>query len=292
MLGRTWLLLVALAAVALVPHGVAAAPAPPQAVIIAGYSGDAAEPFLSRDGRWLFFNSGYAAGTNTDLFAAERVDDLHFVFRGPVAGANSSDLDAVASTDVRGEFFFISPRSYDKTQSTVYRGTLSPAGASLADVALVPGLQASGPAKVVFDAEVSPDGNWLLFAEGQYVPYNPLAIPATADLQLARRGGAGFVRDPSGSALFANVNSPALEYAPALSPDGLTLSFTRLSAGPAADPQIFLATRPNLRSPFGPPARVSAATGYVEAATFSPDGRAIYFHHKVGNQLRIERLPI
>lgn len=270
----------------------ASTPVAPHAVTITGYEGDAAEPFLSRDGHWLFFNSGYASGTNTDLFSAERVDDLHFVFRGPVVGANSAALDAVPSSDARGELFFVSNRSYASSQSTVYRGRLSPSGAALSEVAVVPGLEASGPARVIFDAEVSPDGNWLLFAEGQYVPYDPLAIPVTADLQLARRSGAGFVRDANGPALFANVNSPALEYAPALAPDGLRLSFTRLQAGPATDPQIFVATRPNLRRPFGTPTRVAAATGFVEAATFTPDGAAIYFHHKVGDRYRIERLQL
>ena len=269
----------------------AATPVAPQAVTITGYSGDAAEPFLSRDGHWLFFNSGYGSGTNTDLFSAERVDDLHFVFRGPIAGANSTALDAVPSADALGELFFVSDRSYASTQSTVYRGRLSPSGGAV-DVALVPGLEASGPARVIFDAEVSPDGNWLLFAEGQYAPYDPLAVPLTADLQLAHRSATGFERDAGGPALFAKVNSPALEYAPALSPNGLVVSFTRLQAGPATDPQIFVATRPNLRSPFGTPTRVAGATGFVEAATFTPDGRAIYFHHKVGDRYSIERLPI
>ena len=71
-----------------------------------------------------------------------------------------------------------------------------------------------------------------------------------------------------------------------------TFSFTRTPGGPATDPQIFLATRPNLRSPFGTPTQVTAATGFVEAATFTPDGGAIYFHHKVGDHYRIVRLPI
>jgi len=292
-LGRLWVLGLG---VALVLAGLAPVEAStlvaPHVVSIAGYDGDAAEPFLSRDGHWLFFNNGYASGTNTDLFSAERLDDLHFVFRGPVTGANSTSIDAVASADARGELFFVSDRSYASTQSTVYRGRLSKSGAGVSDVALVPGLEASGPARVIFDAEVSPDGNWLLFAEGQYVPYDPLAVPVTADLQLARRSAGGFVRDPSSKAVFANVNSPALEYAPALSPDGLTLAFTRLQAGPAIDPQIFVATRPDLRSPFGTPTRVATATGFVEGAAFSPDGRAVYFHHKVGDRYRIERLQL
>ncbi len=265
----------------------------PQMVEISGYQGDAAEPFLSRDGRLLFFNNGYGEGTDTNLHVAEHVNDLRFEYRGEVGGANSASLDAVASVDNASSFYFVSARSYETTRSTVHRGRLDPSGTKVSDVSRVAGLEASGPAMVVFDAEVAPDGDALLFAEGQFLPFVSLGLPVTGDLKLARRTTNGFARDPSGTASLTRVNSIALEYAPAISPDGLTLSFTRFAGAPGvSNPRIFLARRPRETAAFASPVPVSAATGFVEAATFTPGGNAIYYHHRVDGRFRVERLEI
>src|ERR1700730_10102518 len=55
----------------------------PQRVTIAGYSGDAMEPFVTRDGRLLFFNNSNQSA-DTNLFWAVRIDDLAFQFRGEI----------------------------------------------------------------------------------------------------------------------------------------------------------------------------------------------------------------
>ena len=65
-----------------------------QPVKIAGYSGDAMEPFLARDGCWLLFNRRNGPREQTDLMVAQRIDDRHFAFVGPLAVANSAALDA------------------------------------------------------------------------------------------------------------------------------------------------------------------------------------------------------
>jgi hypothetical protein len=57
----------------------------PEHVTITGYSGDAMEPFLSRDGQQLFFNSA-GGPTDKDLFQAAFVDATTFAFRAPVGG--------------------------------------------------------------------------------------------------------------------------------------------------------------------------------------------------------------
>src|ERR1700689_2216705 len=91
-----------------------------QRVSIRGYDGDAMEPFLSRDGKILFFNNLNDPKVNTDLYWAERVDDLTFQFKGEVGGVNTPALEGVASLDRDGMFYFVSPRSYDRTASTLY----------------------------------------------------------------------------------------------------------------------------------------------------------------------------
>src|SRR5918911_4706579 len=60
----------------------------PQRVVIRGYSGEAMEPFISRDGRYLFFNNRNDA-PDTNLHYAERMDDVTFDYRGELKGANS-----------------------------------------------------------------------------------------------------------------------------------------------------------------------------------------------------------
>ncbi|HEY2292036.1 MAG TPA: hypothetical protein VGM86_15155 [Thermoanaerobaculia bacterium] len=100
---------------------------------------------------------------------------------------------------------------------------------------------------------LSADGNTLYFVDGLFTGG---AVPAGADLVIARRRGSGFQRLPDSARLLAQINTPALEYAPATSADGLELFFTRLDPGAAgAQPAIYRAYLPHL--PAGPlrPAR-------------------------------------
>ncbi len=90
----------------------------PEMVQILGYddnqgnSNDAMEPFISRDGNYLFFNNSNSPNVDTNLFWATRVDDVTFQFQGQIAGVNSTALDAVPSMDSNNNFYFITTRSY------------------------------------------------------------------------------------------------------------------------------------------------------------------------------------
>ena len=55
------------------------------------------------------------------------------------------------------------------------------------------------------------------------------AVPKLADLFVARRVDDRFERLADSNRIFANINTPALEYAPAISRDGLELFFTRMT---------------------------------------------------------------
>jgi hypothetical protein len=96
-----------------------------QAVTINGNRQDAMEPFLTRDGKVLFFNNSNAPTVDTNLFWATKVDDLTFQLEGEIGGVNGSALDAVASMDLSNNFYFVSTRSYDTTLSTIYSGNYS-----------------------------------------------------------------------------------------------------------------------------------------------------------------------
>ncbi len=248
---------------------------PAHRVSLTGYAGDAMEPFITRDGRILLFNNRNDPPDKTNLFWAERVDDLTFAFRGPIRGANSPDLDGVPSLDSSGRLYFVSPRSYGRTLSTIYRARFD-AGAAT-DVEVVPGVSAMKPGLVDFDAEISADGDTLYFAEGDFSGPGP--HPRGARLWIARRRGAVFVRDTDSDRLLAAVLAHGPAYAPCVSADGLELFFTGPDpARPAAGPRIFRSARTSRTEPFGRPTLVGAASGFVEAPSLSGDGRRLYFH--------------
>lgn len=250
-----------------------------QQVEISGYAGDIMEPFISRDGATLFFNNRNDPPDKTDLYWAERIDALHFRYRGPVDSANSPALDGVPSAGADNTLCYVSLRSYAETLATIYCGKWT--GRDIANVTLQAHAAPLIPGRVVFDVEVSTGGDYAILADGQFTG-GP--VPAAANLRLARRDG-GFRLDPSADGLFAKVNTAALEYAPGLSADGLTLCFTRMERN---SPSLWITKRPTGEAAFGAPQPLSSITGFVEACTFAPDG-AIYFHRQTGGRYTLWR---
>lgn len=264
----------------------AAAPTAPEPVRIASYPGEAMEPFVSRDGKFLFFNTRNDPGADTDLHVAEVAFDGHFRYLGPLEGTKSTDLDAVATMSADGHFCFISPREYRRTLVSVFCGTFD--GTKVVDATPQAGLATARIGRLIFDMEISADGRSMIYAEGSF---SGKATPDDADLYLAKLGTNGFEPDPNGKRIMARLNTDALEYAPGLSSDGLTLTFTRLEGvWPFQTPSLFRATRKHTGQAFGEPARLTAIDGFVEGSTFGPDG-ALYFHKRVNGRFQIWRLP-
>ncbi len=256
----------------------------PQWVKIVGYTGNAMEPFISPDGRYLFFNSSNEAPT-TELHYAERVDDVTFKHMGTIGGLNApGSVAAVASMDRNGEFYFVSTRSYSETLSTLSVGHFS--NGSVSDVRLVEGVSKHRPGAVNFDGAISPDGTTLYFVDGVY---NGGPIPRSAEIAIAWRvQGDVFRRLPNSAALMQNVNALTLVYAPCISKSGLELFFTSLRG---LQPRIYRASRANIDEPFGVPQPVSAAAGdVVEAPALSPDERSLYYHVRVAGAFVIYRV--
>ncbi|NUP85354.1 MAG: PD40 domain-containing protein [Burkholderiaceae bacterium] len=255
----------------------------PRPVTLVGYDDDAMEPFLTRDGRVLLFNNSNDPAAQTDLHWAERVDDTTFAWRGRLQGVNTDSLEGVPSTDNQGQLYFVSPREYASTRATVYRGRLH--DGRVESLQRLDSLASSGLAMVVFDAEVSADGQWLALSEGRFVG---AGAPITADLLIARRQGAEFQRLPASSHWLAAINTGALEYAACWSNDRRTLLFTR--AGDSSNggaPSIWITHRGSDDQPFQPPLRLSRLDGFVEAPALSPDERLLYYHRRDGQRWRI-----
>src|SRR5262249_24615318 len=146
-----------------------------------------------------------------------------FQYVGPIEGANSTSLDGVPSVDESGDIFFVSTRAYDKTLSSIFTGQWS--SGVVTHVEPVRGISPEQHGIVDFDAEISRDGDSLFYAEGRF---SGGEVPDSADIMLAHRQGERFVRDTFSEVLLGSVNTPALEYAPAISADRRELFFTRL----------------------------------------------------------------
>ncbi|HEY0796238.1 MAG TPA: hypothetical protein VGD64_10695 [Acidisarcina sp.] len=254
----------------------------PQRVTIAGYNGDAMEPFLSRDGKYLFFNNLNEPSVNTNLHWAERIDDLQFKYRGEIGNVNTPALEGVPSMDRSRNFYFVSNRSYDKTASTLYSGKF--ADGAITDIELVPGVSLAKPGIVNFDAEISADGDTLYFVESEF---SRRGEPKSARIMAAHRSGNTFVRDPASEAIFKTINTAGLNYAPATTASELEIFFTRTDGHSVG---IYWAKRVNKSQPFDNPVRLAAPTGFVEAPTLSPDEKSLYYHKKEDGHLVIYRV--
>lgn len=259
----------------------------PHGVTISGWSGSAMEPAISPDGRYLLFNSSNVAPAIPQLQVAERTGPGSFEYLGPIAGEGvnlAGQLSGTPSLDSAGELFFVSTRAYSETLATVYEASFAEGAA--AGVQLLPGVAGEFPGMVDFDCAVSPDGRSLYVSAGDFRS----GQPTTAHLVLFRRTAGGFERDPASGSVLANVNrAGALNYAAAVSSDGLELFFTRASpaSGVHGLPRVYRAARTKPGQPFGKIQPVGAITGFAEAPSLSSDGRTIYFHELVGGTFRI-----
>lgn len=285
----SWLLLTAVAA-SCAPTGGSTAPIDddtsftgPFAVAITGYDDHAMEPFLTRDGQYLLFNDRNAPADSTDLHIAVRVDDSTFAYVGPLDSLNGATLDAVPTGAADGTLAFVSLRAYDSTFSTLFTSTLS--GATAGAPSRLTSISTGGGGLLDFDVDLSADGQELIVARGRFTG---AALPVEADLLLYRRAGAGFSTAPDGAAMFAALNSSALEFAPAMTATGLELCFTRLV--PGREPILMVSRRTTTSAVWGAPRRIRGPTGLVEAGTWSPDGRILYFHALVNGRYVIRRL--
>lgn len=259
----------------------------PQPITIVGYGGHAMEPFLSRDGKQLFFNNRNDPADQTDIHWAERIDDLTFRYRGRIDGANSPDLDGVPTLSRDGRFCFISTRAYAATLATVHCGTWR--DGRLLEARLQPEVSVHVPGRLIFDVEIDAGGQRLIVADGRF---KGGTVPASADLRQAVWVDGMFRLHPAADPLFAAVNTKkALEYAAALSSDGRELAFTRIEGkAPFLRFSVWIARRKTVDSPFEAPVRLPAIKGVAEAPTFSPANDALYYHRRDGDRYSIWRV--
>ncbi len=260
----------------------------PERVAVRGYEGEIVDPFLSRDGRYLFFNTTHFDPSKTALYYADRINDLTFVYRGKIGGVNMDGvLTAVCSMDRDNNFYFISPRNHEGALATIHRGKFK--DGVVTDIRPILGLNYLG--QISFDVEISADGNTLYFVDaimsGSKIPG---AGPRSAHLAIAIRDGNTFKRLEKSAEMLATVNTAEnLEYGACTSADGLELFFDRFTIGEKSF-GIWRAVRPSVDVPFGTAQRVSILNGFVEAQTLSPDGRSLFYQKREGDRFQFYRV--
>jgi len=264
----------------------------PEPVKIEGYEGSAMEPFISPDGRYLFFNNENDPKINTNLHFAERTGKLSFHYLGELPGVNSHVLDAAASVDKAGHFYFTTVRDYDRNMNSLFTGDFD--GKAVRNLHSVPGdISPKTPGTINMDVSISPDGQTLYISRAVIFPGAP--APKKSELMVARLMDGALKMNPDSARIMKSINTGALQYAPAISEDGRELYFTRASqliAGsdsPGASVRIMVAARELVGEPFGEPRALTAITDFVEAPTISLDGKEMFFHKKVGNKFLIYR---
>ncbi len=244
-----------------------------QVVTINGYSGDAMEPFISRDGKYLFFNDDKIADKEKDMFWAKRVDDFTFEFIGPVENVNSDAVDGVPSMDENGRFFFMSAKNYGLfDQTTVFNGVFK--DGAVTNIIPQPDLSLRKAGWLNMDIEVSADGRTLYSTQTHFEG----SVPVGSYFFYAKKDGNSFVPQEDSAKIFATLNKDKVVYAASISRNEKEIFYTRLLPGLVF--QSLVAKRTNKDSAFGEPELIAAITGFAEAPALSPDENLLYYHKR------------
>jgi hypothetical protein len=267
-------------------------------VSINGLNFDAMEPFITKDGNTLFFNS-LNSGGNTNLYYADRIDDSTFQYMGLVNGCfdpSPNHLDGVPSLDSAQNFYWVSLRNYPIQIENLHFGQY--ANGIVSNLKRVYGnFNVYAQGWLIMDACIEGSGNHLYYVNALF---NNCAfgLPCRAQLGVAQKvNDSTFSKLSNSDALFTHINDTNyLVYAPELSADGKELYFTRILNG-SLNTEICVAVRHQPTDTFSLPQVIHANLGYVpEAATITGDQQKIYYHQKDNSglfkiYLRYKNLP-
>ena len=278
----------------------------PQLVEIIGYPTDryqhVQEPFISRDGQYLFFNSGQAEGNKDLLYATWNINQASFIFQGEIQGVNTeSNLEANPTMDENFNLFYIDNSA---TPAWISSGVFQPVSMNLSghtDISGPPGIQLSGStATVNMGVEISADGGTLYFSRAVFLNAGrPDQVISASDILFAEKIGNEFFYDETNAAMIMqNINTDEdLEYAACISEDGLELFFTRLASDTiydtVPDAQIMHAFRSDTSAAFSgsqPVDGIPNHSKFVEAPTLYED--TLYYHqfdNGVANLYKVTR---
>lgn len=253
-------------------------------VTITGLSFDAMEPFISPDGNTLFFNN-LNDGINTRLYYANKINDSTFSYTGEISGTNQSVspyLDAVASLDSSGHFFWVSTRDYPAVYENLHTGMYS-SGNVTAISRVYGNFNIPSFGWLIMDASIDFQGNLLYYCNAYFDFINNscgAGIPCEGRLGIAEKtNDSTFTKSALSDSVFKNINDTNyIIYAPQISRDGLELYFTRFLKN-TVNTEICVSVRGNTTSSFSYPALLHSKPGYApEAPSLSSDAQCLYYH--------------
>jgi Tol biopolymer transport system component len=190
----------------------------PEQITLSGGDWSDLDPFVSPDGKHLFFVTTRGKPTadgqkNMDIWQADR-DGEDWVRPRPVENVNSDAKEGSPTVAGDGTLYFFSDRDGEPGTNALYVSKLVH-GKYTAPVKLPPNINSDASDTSPF---ITPDGGTLLFYSTRAGGFG------NADLYVAHKIKTGW-NEPRN--LGPQVNTPESEYNPALSPDGRTLFFGR-----------------------------------------------------------------
>lgn len=263
------------------------------------------EPFISRNDRFLFFNSGEREN-NKDLHYAE-FDGTQWVYRGEVGPNVNNEVDVQGNATMDNAYNFYYTESH--VDSMVRSASFSPASGqlvSLSEIAGVPIRTVDLSVQTIegnMGIEISADGKILFFDRATWPLIDGgVGMVLASDILFAKKKEGVFVyKRRRAKRIMRNINTADLEYAESISSDGLELFLTRLaltdlSAGLLRS-KIMRSTRGSLRAAFALPVEISAigSSDFVEGPAISGDGTRLFYHKREGAKFGIyvvERKPL
>jgi len=255
---------------------------PEKKVNINGLSFDAMEPFISKDGQTLFFNS-LNSGGNTNLYYATRVNDTLFNYVGLVNGCydpTPNHLDGVASLDSSNTFYWVSLRNYPTQIENLHKGVYS--SGNVSTIKRVYGdFNIASPGWLIMDAAINHQGDKLYYCNA-FFNSCAFGMPCKARLGVAQQvNDSTFNKLSLTDTIFSNVNDTNyIVYAPQVTEDGLELYFTRILKS-TVNSEICVSVRNTNTGKFSLPNVIHSNLGFVpEAASPSLDKQKLYYHEK------------
>ncbi len=251
-----------------------------QKVTITGYSSDVMEPFISKNGNFLFFNN--LQGVNgKELYYAERVNDTTFEFKGEIQGVNSTDVDGNPTMDEQNNFYFISTRDLNTGIKTIYSGVFN--NGIVTDLHQINGtINIPTPSWINMGVEISKNGNTLFASNAKFnIGEN---FPHKGNIRFAIKSGNEFNIPSDETDILANINTDAaIQYAGELSVDELELFYSQVTLSSPPVFKLYYAKREHTNGIFGNPISISEPfegnpNAFVEGPSLSNDGKRLYYH--------------
>jgi hypothetical protein len=261
---------------------------------IIGLSFDAMEPFISSDGKYMFFNN-VNDGIDTKLFYATKVNDSTFTYIGELKGANQitpPHLDAVADMDANGNFYWTSTRNYPAELDNLFYGTFD--AGNVSDIGRVHGdFNMSLAGWLIMDHGISLDGQFLYFNNARFDGQNCQGVCETKIGVAQKVNVSTFNTLPNSTRILQNINDDKyIYYAPFISSDNLELYYTRYLKGQITTSTVFeicVAIRDSSLDSFSLPKVLfsEAVSNLIEAPTLTVDKNIIYYHRKTSDSHKI-----